>query len=143
MTPEQEQILRERLIRTEGRRNRPYVDTVGKVTIGIGHNLTDKGLNDTIVEILFHQDILEAEIDVNKIPVYAKLDPIRQTVLLDMVFNMGLYRLIEFRRTILYLERGDFDGAADEMLLSTWAKQVGHRAIELATIIRTGRISGE
>lgn len=141
MTSEQLAILKERLTRTEGRRNRPYVDTVGKSTIGIGHNLTDKGISDHIVDILFSEDINQAEVEVQSIAIYKNLDPIRQTVLLDMVFNMGINKVLEFTRTLGYLSRGDFNGAADEMLLSTWAKQVGARAIELAQIIRTGNIS--
>ena len=30
----------------EGLRSKPYVDTVGKVTIGVGRNLTDRGLSE-------------------------------------------------------------------------------------------------
>lgn len=111
------------------------------MTIGIGHNLTDKGLSDKVVDILFSDDIAQAELDASRLSVYPKLDAVRQTVLIDMVFNMGLDKVLEFKNTIAYLSRLDFDGAADEMLLSTWAKEVGARAVELATIIRTGRIS--
>jgi len=142
LSDEQLKILRDRLTRTEGKRNRPDVDTVGKLTIGIGHNLIDKGLSDEIIDILFIEDIRQAEIDVEKIPVYHQIDPIRQTVLLDMVFNMGINKVLEFQRTLGYLARGDYDGAADEMLLSKWAKEVGQRAVELAQIIRTGTIQG-
>lgn len=142
LTDEQLNILRARITRTEGRRNRPYVDSVGKVTIGIGHNLTDKGISDEIVEILFKDDLSEAVNGANTLPVYQKLDPIRQTAIIDMVFNMGLEKVREFKNTLGYLNRGDFDGAADQMLLSDWAKQVGNRAIELANIIRTGQIKG-
>lgn len=140
LTPEQEQILKERLSRTEGRRNRPYVDTVGKLTIGVGHNLTDKGLSDKMIDNIFVEDITQAEIDAETIPVYQKLDPIRQTVIIDMVFNMGLNEVTKFQKTLGYLSRGDYDGAADEMLLSTWARQVGRRAVELSNILRTGHI---
>lgn len=142
LSDSQLQILRARLTRTEGRRNRPYTDTVGKVTIGIGHNLTDKGITDEIVELLFSQDVTEAAQAASTLPVYNNLDPIRQTVLIDMVFNMGLESVVDFRNTLSYLQRSDFDGAADQMLLSKWAKQVGSRAIELANIIRTGNIQG-
>jgi lysozyme len=139
---DQLQILRARLTRTEGRRNRPYVDTVGKLTIGIGHNLTDKGISDSIVDALFVEDISQAERDAKTLVAYEKIDPIRQTVLIDMVFNIGIDKLREFKNTLSYIARGAFEEAADEMLRSEWAKQVGNRAIELSRIIRTGIIQG-
>lgn len=142
LTDEQITILKVRLARTEGRRNRPYIDTVGKVTIGIGHNLTDKGISDVILDAIFLEDITEAAKDVSTLPFYLNLDPIRQTVVIDMVFNMGLASFSEFTNTIGYIKRGDYTGAADQMLLSKWAKQVGSRAVELATIMRTGSIQG-
>ena len=142
MTPEQAQILKERLSRTEGVRDRPYVDTVGKITIGIGHNLTDRGITQSTIDSIFTEDISQAEIDANRLGApYVNLDPIRQTVLIDMVFNMGRDKLLEFHKFLGYLSRRDYQGAADEMLLSTWARQVGARAVELANIIRTGKLT--
>lgn len=138
----QTNILKARLTRTEGRRNRPYIDTVGKVTIGIGHNLTDKGVPDTLVEEWFTQDITEAATGAEVLPAYNYLDPIRQTVLIDMIFNMGLDSVKEFVNTLALLKRGDYVAASEQMLKSKWATQVGNRAIELAEIIRTGEIRG-
>jgi lysozyme len=140
LTEEQLLILKNRLSRTEGRRSRPYVDTVGKITIGIGHNLTDRGLSEQTIDAIFAEDIAQAQIDAVKVPVYLELDPIRQTVLIDMIFNMGLDKFLEFHKFIGHLSRRDYNGAADEMLLSTWARQVGYRAVELASIIRSGSI---
>lgn len=140
ITQDQYDILLARLSRTEGRRNKPYVDTVGKITIGIGHNLTDKGIPDTIVEDLFKGDIAEAAGGAETIPAYLNLDPIRQTVLIDMAFNMGLEDLKQFVNTIAAINRRDYDAAASNMLTSKWAHQVGSRAIELARIMKTGQI---
>lgn len=133
-------ILRARLTRTEGRRNRPYVDTKGFTTIGIGHNLTVNGLSDTIVEAILQEDLAIAVNDAGQLPVYNELDPIRQTVLVDMIFNMGIDKVKEFVNTLAYLSKGDWDNAAVQMLASAWAAQVGRRAIELANIIRNGHI---
>jgi lysozyme len=135
-------ILKARLSRTEGRRNRPYVDTVGKVTIGIGHNLSDKGISDKIVDALFEEDIQEAVTGAETLPIFDKLDAVRQTVIVDMVFNMGIDSVREFKNTLMLLGQGNWEKAADAMLNSHWATQVGNRAIELAKIIRTGEISG-
>lgn len=141
ITQEQQDILKERLTRTEGRRNRPYVDMVGKITIGIGHNLTDLGLKDETIDEIFVEDLQRAVEQAMTLPFYSNLNPIRQTVIIDMVFNMGIEKLLEFKKTLGYLSRGDYLGAADEMLLSTWARQVGNRAVELANILRSGRLN--
>ncbi len=46
-----------RLIRHhEGVRTHPYVDTVGKLTIGVGRNLTDRGLGVDEINLLFETD---------------------------------------------------------------------------------------
>ena len=142
LTDNQKAILRARMTRTEGRRNKPYIDPVGKVTIGIGHNLTDKGIPDVVVEELFLGDLAEATVDAETLSVYQQLDAVRQTVLVDMVFNMGIQKVREFANTLGLLKRGDYAGAASQMLQSKWAKEVGNRALELSEIIRTGVIRG-
>jgi lysozyme len=133
-------VLKARLVRREGRRNKPYVDTVGKITIGIGWNLTDNGLPDHIIDELFRISVAEAVKDAEKIPVYFKLNAARKTVLIDMVFNMGLQKVLGFRNTLDKMNRGDFVGASQGMLQSLWATQVGQRADELAEIMRSGEI---
>ena len=55
-----------------------------------------------------------------------------------MCFNMGLSRLMTFKKMLLALEKGLYQIAADEMLDSKWAKQVSRRAEFLAQIMRTG-----
>ncbi|MDE2097346.1 MAG: glycoside hydrolase family protein [Patescibacteria group bacterium] len=141
LSQDQYDILYARLSRTEGRRAKPYLDTVGKVTIGIGHNLTDKGIPDTMIEDLFKLDISEALAGAETLPVYDKLDPIRQTVLVDMVFNMGLDEVKQFVNTLAAINRRDYEAAANNMLNSEWARQVGSRAVELANIMRTGSVT--
>ena len=96
----QNQILIARLTRTEGRRLKPYVDTVGKITIGVGRNLTDDGITSDECDMLLRNDLASASEDAVKIPVFLNLDPIRQTVLVDMVFNMGLDSVKEFVNTL-------------------------------------------
>jgi len=138
----QNQILVARLTRTEGRKNKLYVDTVGKITGGVGHDFTDKGLPNEVIDLLLKLDILEAYNDAATIRVFPNLDPIRQTVLIDMVFNMGLDSVKAFVNTLHYIELGRFDEAANQMLQSKWAQEVGNRAIELAEIMRTGEVKG-
>jgi len=123
----------------EGRKEKPYTDTVGKITIGVGHNLTDKGLPQQIIDMLLEIDIDDAERDlVNNLPWYGMLDPIRQEVLVNMCFNMGWPVLAQFKNTLDLIKTGQYDKAADAMLASKWAKQVGARANRLASKMRNG-----
>lgn len=126
------------LINHEGKENYPYVDTVGKITIGIGYNLTDRGLDDAWIYGQLHKDIyyFKAQLTLD-FPWFTDLCSDRQIALIDMCF-MGYKRFLEFKDMISAFEDGDFDKAADEMLNSEWAKQVKQRAVTLSEAIRTG-----
>ena len=134
------ETFRLQLERHEGRRLFPYVDTVGKVTIGCGRNLTDCGIRDTEADLMLDNDITEclAELDV-RLPWSERLDEVRQRVLADMMFNLGWSRLSRFTRTLTAIERGEYGTAATQMLTSLWARQVGQRAQRLAAMMATGK----
>jgi lysozyme len=55
-----------------------------------------------------------------------------------MAYNLGMTGFFKFEKTIAFLEKGDFESAANEMLNSKWANQVGKRAKELVTMIKIG-----
>ncbi len=132
--------LKEMLIRHEDLRLKPYRDTVGKLTIGVGRNLDDFGLTKEEVLVLLHNDILRVLQEVKKaFPWYLRLNAARQNVVLNMVFNLGLYRFLGFKKTIGAIQSKNWDLAAKEMLDSKWANQVGRRAQELAKIMKTGK----
>lgn len=130
--------LRAMLIRQEGLRLKPYVDSVGKITIGVGRNLTDTGILESEAYILLDNDILAATNEAQSFPFFAKLDSVRQDVLVDLVFNMGLPRVRGFVKMLAALADGDWEEAAAQMRDSKWATQVGNRALELAQMIRSG-----
>lgn len=132
--------LKDQLARHEGVRHKVYKDTVGKLTIGIGRNLTDVGLSHAEIDLLFDNDIERTIAGVRQVPAFIWLegDDVRQRVLINMAFNLGLGGLLGFKETLLAIERGDYGAAADRMLLSKWADQVGSRAHELATMMRSG-----
>lgn len=131
--------LTAQLIAHEGCVLRPYTDTVGKLTIGIGRNLTDKGISRAEAETLLASDIDECVADLTSaFPWFVRLDEVRQRVLLDMRFNLGPTGYRSFTRTLALVEQGDYVSAADQMLKSKWAKQVGRRARTLAQMMRTG-----
>jgi len=132
------QLLRSQLERHEGLRLKVYQDTVGKATIGYGRNLDDVGISRVEADVLLAADIEKVERQLQTIDEYLELDPIRQTVIANLCFNVGFYGLMQFTRMWKAITRGDYSAASREMLDSTWRRQVGSRATELAEIMRTG-----
>jgi len=115
----------------------PYVDAVGKMTIGYGRNLDAKGLSDAEVSMLLNADIADAIGDVRHcFSCYDQLSRARQLVVVSMAFNMGRERLSKFVRFIGAVHLGKWEEAAFEMLASKWATQVGMRATKLAEMMR-------
>ena len=131
--------IEEQLILHEGLKLKPYRCTAGKLTIGVGRNLDDKGISKEEALFLLRNDIHEVMDALEKHEWYLALDPIRQKVVIDMAYNLGVGGLLKFRKMIAALERGDYEGAADQMLDSRWAEQVGMRATRLAEMMRSGR----
>jgi len=116
---------------------KPYEDSVGKWTIGVGRNLSDKGISLEEATMFLNRDIADAIDDVrHSFSCYDQLSRPRQLVLVSMAFNLGRVRLAKFVRFIGAVHRGAWDEAADEMLDSTWAKQVGTRATTMAQMMR-------
>ncbi|MDN7654304.1 glycoside hydrolase family protein [Burkholderia multivorans] len=130
--------LKAELTLDEGRRSRIYVDTVGKVSGGIGRNLTDKGFRDNEIDLMYQNDVAETEAWLDRnLPWWRSLDPVRQRVMMNMAFNMQ-GKLLTFVNTLAAIKRGDYAAAADGMLASKWATQVGARATRLADMMRRG-----
>lgn len=126
------------LIRHEGLRLKPYKDSVGKLTIGVGRNLDDVGISEAEAMFLLDHDIDAARAEAQKFVWFSKLDNVRQDVIVSMVFNLGMTRLLGFKNTLKAVEAGNWEAAAKGMLDSKWAKQVGKRADELAQMMVTG-----
>jgi lysozyme len=132
------------LIRDESLRLKPYKDTVGKLTIGIGRNLDDVGISHDEALVLLNNDIDKASAQVRtQLPWTVGLDDARLAVLVNMAFNMGIgdqtHGLLAFHNTLALIQSGNYTAAADAMLQSKWAKQVGARAARLAEQMRTGQ----
>jgi lysozyme len=127
------------LIKHEDLRLKPYRDSVGKLTIGVGRNLDDRGLSKDECLYLMWNDIkiVSKELAV-ALPWLHNLDQVRQAVVIDMAFNLGVPKFLQFKNTIRWIELTQWDKAAEEMLNSNWAKQVGNRALELAEMMRSG-----
>ena len=128
----------------EGERLRPYRCTAGKLTIGVGRNLEDRGITAEESAMLLSNDISREERELlAALPWVAKLSEVRQRVLLDMTFNLGLQGLLAFKRTLAAIQAGQYQQAAGMMLESLWARQVGQRAQRLSEMMATGQVPKE
>ena len=158
--------LKDQLILHEGIKLKPYKCSANKWTIGVGRNLDDVGLSkneqlklfgtsglnrEEVIDGLLTRGISEEEAlflldndikkcitDVKRFPWFESLDPVRQKVIIDMRFNLGLAELMGFKKMILALEQGDYDKAAEEMKDSKWYYQVGIRGRRLVKMMKTG-----
>lgn len=133
------QALLKQLIDDEGVRLKPYRDTAGKLTIGIGRNLDDRGISMSEATAMCENDINAVcnELD-REIPWWKQMSEARQLVFANMLFNLGLVRFKGFKGMLARAKEGRYSEAADEMLDSKWAKQVGMRAARLAMMMRKG-----
>ena len=152
--------LLEELVKHEGLRLQVYQDTLGIDTIGIGRNLKDRGISKEeldeldipTIDHVYEYGITEAdamllaENDVQIVeeellrahPCVEDLDAVRQLVLVDMAFNMGVPRLCKFKKMWNAIHENKFDVASKEMLDSRWANQVKSRSVKLANAMHNG-----
>jgi len=130
--------IEDQLILHEGLRLKPYRCTAGKLTIGVGRNLEDKGISHDEAMLLLRNDIAEVTAQLERFDWFRALGPIRRKVLIDMCFNLGMAGLLGFQKMIEALKQGDYEAAADEMVYSRWYRQVGERGRRLERMMRTG-----
>lgn len=122
----------------EGDKHKVYRCSEGYLTIGVGRNLETNGISQEESDFLLANDLSRVESQVRKhIKLYG-LNDARIAVLINMAFNLGIGGLLKFKKTLAYIQQGDFETASTEMLDSKWRRQVGFRAIQLAEQLRTG-----
>ena len=126
------------LKRHEGRRLKPYLCTADKLTIGYGRNLDDNGISEDEALYLLQNDIDACYSELNVFNWFQELDQVRQQALVDMRFNLGLPRFLSFKKMIARLIDKEYSQAAEEIINSLYAKQVGDRANEIAYMIERG-----
>jgi lysozyme len=131
--------LRKLLIKHEGLELKPYLDTVGKWTIAVGRNLSDVGISREEAMILLENDLTRCFKEARKLSWWHGLDVVRQEVIICMIFNLGFPRFMQFQKFLGYMAQKDYKNAAEEMLKSRWAIQVGKRATELSLIMHDGK----
>lgn len=132
--------LKKQLIRDEGWRNRLYTCPAGKLTIGVGFNLEANRLCDKAISAQLDYDIERCTEAAKALLAedWDKLNDVRQEVLIQMIFQLGVDGVRQFRKTLAAIRSGDFDTAAYNMLASRWAKQTPTRVKRLAKAMKQG-----
>ena len=145
-------LLVAELRRDEGVKYVKYADSKGIPTTGVGHNLLANPLpagwmfplSDAQVNQLLAHDlsVVFAALDLH-FPWWRNLDDVRQRVMANMAFNMGVAKLMNFQRALSAMQSGDYASASAQMEASAWFKQVGDRAIRLCQAMKTGIMPDE
>lgn len=132
----------EQLRRDEGERLQLYKDHLGYLTIGVGRLLDPRrggGISSEESAYLLANDIRKKTAEVLKaLPWAERLDPVRFGVLLNMAFQMGTDGLVLFRNTLEFVRTGQYDRAAENMMLSKWHSQTPERCERLMKQMQTG-----
>jgi lysozyme len=117
--------LKQSIKKHEGLKLKPYQCPNNKLSIGYGRNLEDNGITLQEAEKLLETDLLNIKLElVDKIKFFYKLDDVRQNVLLEMAYNMGVPKLLGFKNTLVFMQKTDFINASKEMLNSKWHEQM-------------------
>lgn len=167
MEPINRAILRAELSRDEGTKYRFYIDTEGHPSIGTGRNLDSarsgpkgtrgiseretrelkitrasvmaNGITPAQSRALLDNDIDNVLADLDRaLPWWRQMDGVRQRVLANMCFNLGITKLLGFKNTLRFMEMKQYAAAAHNMLVSKWAGQVHDRADRLADLMVKG-----
>lgn len=132
--------LKEQLTKHEGLELKPYRDPMGNWTIGVGRNLDTNGISKAEALAMLDNDVFSTIRDLTSQPFWFRIkdDDVRCRALVDMCFNLGLPGLLEFKKMIGFLNKGDWEGVAWEMKHSKWYVQVGQRGDDLVSMMRDG-----
>jgi lysozyme len=130
--------LKARIKLHEGKRNKPYMDSVGVLTIGYGRNLDDIGISDEECDHLFERDFDRAQRNAGRFSFFSDLSKERQGVIIEMIFQLGFTGTSKFRQFIAAIKKDDWGEASEQMMDSRWHDQTPERCEELAEIFRLG-----
>jgi lysozyme len=133
----------DQLKRDEGVRQVAYQDSLGLWTIGVGRLIDGRkvgaGLRMKEIEQMLANDIADREQALRlSLPWFDSLDEVRQAVLVNMAFQLGVVGLMQFKDTLNRVREGDYAGAAAAMLQSKWASQTPERAKRVSKQMETG-----
>ena len=129
----------------EGFSNTAYRCPAGYLTIGFGRlcdpQFKDSGLTRAEGEYLLANDLTKTDKELNKnFPWYEHLDANRKAALIDLAYNIGITKLLDFKKTLAFLAEKKYPEAAAELLKSKYADDVKGRALTISNIIKTGNL---
>ena len=141
--------LMKELIMDEGYKYEIYLDHLGYPTLGVGHLITQKDEEygqevGTVVDEERIKECLQNDIDIvcreldKNMPWWRGLNDNRRRVMANMCFNLGYPRLSGFKNFLSAMQDEDWEKAAEEMMDSKWATQVGDRAKRLRNRVLQG-----
>ena len=127
------------VMRLEGGWLAPYCDPAGNLIVAADHHGQKASVGLERMTVL-EADLRRVALDLEDIvPVVGRLDAVRQRVLIHLAFNMGVERFRTRLRFISAVQFRSWEAAAEEMMISDWAKQEPRRASVLAEMMRTGQ----
>jgi len=122
-----EEDLKAAIKEEEGCELSAYMDPLGNLTIGYGHFMNrGSKIPQEAAEIIFESDYEQAVKDYARLGL--TLDNTRRAALIDMIFNLGYGGVMQFRKMLNHLKRGQWQPAAVELMNSLYARQLPGRA---------------
>lgn len=139
------QQLRYKIILHEGVQESAYQDSLGFWTIGVGR-LIDKRKGGKLsideINMLLNNDIAQCKSELSAHMWFANQDEVRQGVLIELCFNMGLTNLLKFQLMLKAILAKDYYAASTALINSEWAREVSrNRVLDLQFRLEKGRYS--
>jgi lysozyme len=138
--------VKKMIMRHEGVKTKPYKDSRGLWTVGVGHLIGDghslppewdRELSMPEVMALFDKDFESHKKAAATVPNYDKLNPQGQAAMIDLAYNMGgawWHRWPQFTK---FMQDFNIEGAVNSLQTSAWYTQVGARAREVVGLLAT------
>jgi lysozyme len=131
--------LQDQLVIDEGLELKPYRCSADKLTIGVGRNIQEVGITKGEAMMLLANDIARVSGECQReFPWFAELTQLRKEAVINLVFNMGMATFKKFKKTIAFIEAGEYERAGTELLDSNYARQVGERSQRVANMLADG-----
>jgi lysozyme len=138
-----QETLQQRIMRHEGFVAFPKIDVAPMYVIGYGHDITEteakgmyaNGISQSDAQTLLASDIAKCKQEVkNDLPWSQGLSGLKQEILEEMAFQIGIEGLLEFKNMLACAQKGDDAGVAENMLASDWHDETPERCEELADL---------
>jgi lysozyme len=129
----------------EGYRNKVYLDTLGKRTVGVGHLCVedfwedDKEYEENFLMTILEKDLetaIKGSKELMEEHECSDIDDLAKEIIVEMIFQLGKTGVSKFRNMWKALSELNYVGASFEMLDSRWAKQTPNRANGMANLMK-------